>query len=233
MVKFILFTVFITVTLCAYECPLNDYTKSCNQHTNMFEQYQKGYLKKTDFFQSNTYLPGNIDPCTKFGNRKEYVKKLVDNNIICELYCSTRGNNPGNYNCLNQTTGVKTNNCLQVEHMVDSKNSDMVNEGMDVDIYGNIIMANGIWNNQVGGKSWDLVMIEKSDIYGDIFMKAREHIRYCNNIDKKNNFTIIIITIIIIVIGVSIVIVYLYIKQKNDRVIMVGNQIDNKLLNIN
>lgn len=217
----LVFILFVSCVWCTRStpsnCPINDYSNPCNQHTDIFNQFKTGQLKANQIFQLNTYLPGNIDPCESYngGNdRYKYIKKLMDVGVMCKIYCND-GNKPGGYNC--PTQKGKKNECLQVEHIIDKSNSDMVNEGMNVNIYGNIVMTYSVWNNQMSHKSWDLIVLEKSLIYGDLFMKARENIRYCNNKNTESIEIFVIVSIITVVLIVLIIFIVLYVNIKNKK----------------
>jgi hypothetical protein len=50
----------------------------------------------------------------------------------------------------------------------------------DTEIYGNVIMAYGRWNNALGSKSWEIVQQEKSQVYGDIMIEAGAYLTACH-----------------------------------------------------
>ena len=150
-------------------CPTS--SSLCNQPTQIFSEYEKGEIPKSSIFLSSTYLPKyGFDPCTKYGSRNEYISYLTDNRVACVgPWCLN-----GMFSCSNLG-----NNCWQVEHIIDKSNSDLSDAGYNVNIYGNIVMAYGKWNQQIGQRVWPIVAEEKSIIYGDIYEQARQNIVSC------------------------------------------------------
>jgi hypothetical protein len=120
--------------------------EACNTETDIYYQYIDGDIPASSIYLENTYLPilcgSSIDPCMKYKDRKTYIKLLEENNIECSgPWCIN-----GAFSC-----GKSGNTeCWQVEHIIDQSNSDLVDQGYDVNIIGNVIMAYGKWNNQIG-----------------------------------------------------------------------------------
>jgi hypothetical protein len=125
----------------------------CSQHTEIYKSYNKDELKT--LYLEKTYLPLNnlIDTCKRYLqiHRNKYIKELEIYNIKCYgKWCID-----GQYKCNNNKA------CWQVEHIIDTNNSPFNSEYYDLNIYGNIIMAYGKWNNQIGNKGWSIVESEK------------------------------------------------------------------------
>lgn len=95
-----------------------------------------------------------------------------------------------------------------VEHIVDTANSEY---GCEKSIMGNLVMANSIWNRQIGNMCWDDVKVEKREIYGEIFDRAVDNVRRCCKTETINFFSIMIITIIVFVALIGLI-VYIYYK---------------------
>ena len=184
---FIIFIIiFVVIIDGAIKCNITINGK-CSQHTEIYRSYNKDELKT--LYLEKTYLPLNnlIDPCKRYLqiHRNKYIKELEINNIKCYgKWCID-----GQYKC-----NKYNNTCWQVEHIIDSNNSPFDSEEYDLNIYGNIIMTYGVWNNQLGNKGWTIVESEKIDVYGNIFTKAMQNVMYCSNksseIIKKNNIII-------------------------------------------
>lgn len=191
----VLFTI-LTITNCAVVC--NDVNSKCNQHTSVYMKYKSGEISKTQMFQSNTFLKND---CSLYTSRQNYIRKLMSGGIKCEGRCID-----GKYKC------DKTNECWHVEHIHDLKNSPLSAMGHDVNIIGNLVMAYGMWNVQMGSKGWRIVEIEKSDVYGDIFNISHNNIIRCNGV---GNWFIVIVIIVFILIAVIVFVVDYWYKYKN------------------
>lgn len=176
----------------------------CNTPTDIYYQYIDGDIPKSSIYLENTYLPilcgSSIDPCTPYKDRKTYIKILEENNIQCSgPWCID-----GSFSC-----GKSGNTeCWQVEHIIDQSNSDLVDEGYDVNILGNVIMAYGKWNVQIGQRIWPIVEEEKSLIYGNIYNISRNIITGCVDSDSwsstKTDHRICDIDISVPITGVTI-----------------------------
>ena len=155
-------------------------TKTCTSHTDIYNQYN--YTNElSKLYLPDTYLPYHtIDPCKQYTNRNEYINTLLNNSIYCSgIWCVNN-----EYSC--KDVG---NDCWQVEHIYDKKNSILSNKDYNVNIYGNIVMAYGKWNAQIGQRIWSIVEKEKTDVYGDIMSYAKSNILKCSDTNMKGNFT--------------------------------------------
>ena len=148
----------------------------CNQHTEVYLKYKRGEISREMMFQSNTFLTGDTSGphgvrflrCKPYKSRREYISLLNERGIGCRSRCEG-----DKYSCKNNHT-----ECWHVEHIYDQKNSPLVDS--DVDIYGNLVMAYGKWNMQMGSKGWWVVQVEKSDVYGGrVFNQSRDNIIKC------------------------------------------------------
>ena len=178
-----------------------------NTHTQTYIEYENGQLTLPWIFQKDTYAPNLklISPCQTYKSRNEYIGFLKKAGVSCQNRCIN-----GNYSC-------PTNDCWQVEHIYDTANSDLSNKGYNVNIYGNLIMAYGKWNQQIGHRIWDIVKQEKSIIYGDIFKKARQHIIECNpNYSNYSNYSnyVVGILLIFIIIGCIVLMILVNIQKR-------------------
>ena len=111
--------------------------------------------------------------------RSNYIKVLMDNNIQCTGdWCKEYGTNNG-FDC--KDMGVE---CYQVEHIIDKQNTPY--DKCNMNILGNVIMASGTWNNQIGNRCWDDIKREKIAVYGkDIFCKAIKNVIDCTKCDAS------------------------------------------------
>lgn len=191
---------------CVVHCPAHF---KCSQHTDTYKKFMAGTLKADDIFQANTFSAGSLEErCKSYKGdiRKPFVRDLVRHNISCDIHCVNKDKNNG-FNCLQRNN----QDCLNVEHIVDKSNSDLVKRGNNVNIYGNLIMAYGKWNQAVGRKRCDVSEIEKKAIYGSFYDDARRNVIVCNG----GSVAVIpwfwvVASIIMIVGGVALVILYLW-----------------------
>jgi hypothetical protein len=139
-------------------------------HSQVYDEYKGNY---DVLRQKNTYGGNFDDKCMELGEeyREKYINILKNHNINCQgKWCVH-----GTYSC----KGVESE-CYQVEHIVDRKNTPYKDCGTN--ILGNVIMAYGLWNRQVGQLCWENVYAEKKEIYGeDIVCQAIRNIVSCGN----------------------------------------------------
>jgi hypothetical protein len=104
---------------------------------------------------------------------------LTDNGITCTgSWCGTNHD----FSC-----GRDINNCYQVEHIIDRNTCDPELEGKDKNIMGNLIMAYGKWNIEVGQLSRDNVQNEKREIYTRfLYETAREFVLTCGGTETDD-----------------------------------------------
>lgn len=113
--------------------------------------------KPSELFMKSTFI--RHDPCKKFISRKSFIKYLLNNNIHCDnIWCN------GDYNYIGST------NSYEVEHIIELKNSEL--DGCNKNIYGNILLAYGTWNRQVGNLNWGYGKQEKIRVYGRSIVEA-------------------------------------------------------------
>lgn len=117
------------------------------------------------YFVPNTFLLTQ-DPCTVINNRAEYLSVLVNNGVVCVgQWCN------GNFGTKPQRTHY------EMEHIVDVVETEFPD--CNKNILGNLVMAFGIWNNQVGQLNSKGVAFEKKEIYGSIYNLARANVAKC------------------------------------------------------
>lgn len=145
--------------------------KDCKDppHTKTYDEYQG---KLSELIQADTFGGNFPNKCDDLGKnyRPAYIKILKDNNIQCSgKWCID-----GEWKC------NRTNQCYQVEHIVDKANTPYDN--CNPFILGNLIMTYGQWNNEIGQKCWDQVLQEKLEVYGkEIFCNAIKNVVECSN----------------------------------------------------
>lgn len=191
--------------------------KCGKKHTDIFKQYND---KLDELYQQDTFGGNFENKCMSLGNnyRQNYIDILNKNNIKCTgLWCVNN-----QFSC----KGAETN-CYQVEHMVDQNNTPYDN--CDVNILGNVIMAYGLWNMQVGQLCWTDVLHEKTKVYGkEMMCKAIANIIECNKISNSNcnikmpnectdkvNYLSLFLGTIILIIFVCVGVAILYKKYNN------------------
>jgi len=160
--------------------------KTKNEHTETYYNWKEGIFTD-NFFLPNTFITNIIDPndlatiCKPY-TRTKYVNFLRNNNIDCSgSWCID-----DQFSCL--VDGKLVLDCYQGEHIIDRRDSIPEFAEDDKNIFGNIVMAYGWWNNQIGRLSWDRTETEKREIYGELIVdKVIENIRKCKiyNSDKR------------------------------------------------
>ena len=110
-----------------------------------------------------------------------------------------------------------------VEHIIDINNGPPELTRCNKRIRGNMIIANGLWNKQVGQLCWKDVSTEKRLVYGDeIYNFAYESVRSCcESIPNIGDVIGVIIAIVIalILLVASILVVNSYIRSNNSKVV--------------
>jgi hypothetical protein len=176
------------------------------QHTKLYNEYKKESFPYNDFYMPKSF--GNdiisINECKKYTTRKEFIQTLTKNGINCSgKWC---------YN--GQYKYISSSISYEVEHIIDNNHAEL--DGCSKNIYGNIILAYGTWNRQIGQLKWINAKNEKIEIYGkSIVETALLNIKKCdvncrtinnsNNDIKKdvyigvgiNDFIILIVIIIV------------------------------------
>lgn len=151
-------------------------------HTQIYNDWKAGNFNAT-LFLPNTYLPQSfyLDyrwGCTTLTEtedntiRSQYLAYLSQNQISCAgTWCQNQS-----FRCLPRGTL----DCYQVEHIIDQTTNDPELDRYEKNILGNLIMAYGRWNNQVGQLAWSHVEVEKSEVYGSlIFETAKAYVIQC------------------------------------------------------
>jgi hypothetical protein len=165
MLLYLLISIFISVS--------NQARPTCNgaEFTNVYLEYRQNNMLN-ELYQLNTFGGNFNNKCQDLTSnpRSKYIDILNKNNIKCEgKWCV---NNI--FSCPNQTK-----ECYEVEHIVDQKNTPF--NSCNRYILGNLIMAYGKWNYEVGQPCWDSIKMEKMNVYGKtIFCSAIKNIIECD-----------------------------------------------------
>jgi hypothetical protein len=195
----------------------NSMELDCNERTKIFQEHNTDNTNSF-YFVKESYSAGEApDKPNSINNQK--FRDAVANKSKC------------NYeHCINDEWKCDATNqeCYHVEHIIPKAHNIPELSGCDVNIFGNLIMAYGKWNNQLSNK----YLAEKRIIYGDIFDKAYNEVYFnCKKQTRVSNpiadicFTkiapyiiyIIGLTLFLIVIVVmTIVVIYTSIKQQNE-----------------
>ena len=136
-------------------------------HTAIYRDWKQGIFTQT-LFLPNTYLGMTSDLdyiCQDLGEtRPTYLNILQQRRIGCSGSWCINGQFRCNYG--------KSQECYNVEHIVDSQNSIPELADYNKNILANVIMAYGCWNQQVGQLRWESVEAEKREIYGNALMDS-------------------------------------------------------------
>lgn len=160
-----------------------------NSHTEIYNQWKDGTFIQT-LFLPDTYLPFTSRPisrelaCRTLSDdqtelRQQYIQLLTETGITCTGdWCDNRGK----FSC-----ATINPECYQVEHIIDKVTGDSELDSKNKNIVGNVIMAYGVWNNQVGQLKWSNVQQEKSEIYTKfLFETARHYVLTCNSTSNES-----------------------------------------------
>jgi hypothetical protein len=136
------------------------------------------------FFDSRTFgidLP-NKDPCTKVSRNSKF-RDYINRNFQCDgIWCQY-----GKFKC--DERGEKS--CYHVEHIIDENGSEYRDCDSCKNIYGNMVMAYGQWNSELGGLASRYYMDaqeEKRIVYGtNIVDRVKNLITYCYNLEPKTS----------------------------------------------
>jgi hypothetical protein len=133
------------------------------------------------YYIPGTWLSGDI--CTVIPNRRAYLSKLSDRGVSCSgMWCND---------------GFGTNNRredYEMEHIIDRNGMT----SCPTDILGNLVMAYGRWNNQVGQLNPQGVSREKSEVYGSMYHLAYFNVGFCcifSSISASPTLTIFLVTL--------------------------------------
>ena len=155
---------------------------STYKHTSTYNEWKNGQFKQNDFFMEESYMhPYGINPCTKITSREMFINILEKNGVTCKgKWCDEKGG----YSCKKGDS----RNCYNMEHIIDVKNSlPEFDETYDREIVGNLVMAYGKWNQDIGAiKDWDSIKNEKSEVYGYIFDEAAQNVIMCRDRNLKD-----------------------------------------------
>jgi len=108
-----------------------------------------------------------------------------------------------------------------VEHIIDINNGPSELLNCNKQIRGNMIIANGDWNRQVGQLCWKDVSVEKRLVYGDeIFNSAYDAVRSCCINTPKMGDIVGVVVAIVAGLTLSIVVVIIvnsYIRENANK----------------
>jgi len=187
-------------------------------HTNVF--LERGNSNEDNFyFVRQTYLYGTtFDKCYAMtGNDNSEYRKYISDSIQCQgKWCVNKALWPNGWNCPNKQ-------CYEVEHIIPKKNNIPEFQNCNVNIFGNLVMAYGLWNSQLQNK----FLCEKQEIYGDIYDQAYQTIKSCCGIAPNSDTTGIIILacvwIAVVILTILLMVGYYSKNNNNDHSEFYGN----------
>ena len=146
-----------------------------DNHTDFFNKNYKNKINDEQFFDNRTFgLLLYEDPCTPIPYNYIF-RSYVKNNIKCiGPLCINN-----EFKCLyNPDPNKRDRSCYEVDHIIDRR-SISVNKSK-LDIAANLVLANGIWNGQLGLLSLENSNKEKRLIYGSIIDDVKLTIDLCS-----------------------------------------------------
>lgn len=141
------------------------YADDCTKKTLTLTNH--GTSNANDYFFAPQTYGGHLK-CTNVNTNNDY-RKLINSKYPCIGAHCVKASSP--WGCIQ----YNSQDCYNVEHIIPESHNIPEIEGCDVDIHGNLIMAYGLWNQQLSNTFFH----EKKLIYGDIFTKAYESVYYC------------------------------------------------------
>ena len=197
---------------------------SATAYTRTYNNWKAGTFKDT-LFLLDTYLPFhdsqlNRETACRVLNddqstlRTQFIAMLTESGIACTgTWCRNH-----DFSC---SGTAPMGACYNVEHIIDRANKDPDLSGMNVNIVGNLIMAYGVWNGEVGSASipWADKVDEKQKVYTTyLYQTAKRFVIDCHiedststgvpvESDSHNSETsVIVITIIVgIILGIFVI----------------------------
>jgi hypothetical protein len=140
------------------------YDKDCDERTKVLIEHGNSNYNGF-YFVDKTY--GGFQSC-KTINTNDDFRKYINQKFPCN-YEHCRSGLPAPWGCGN------SKECYEVEHIIPKANNIPELEGCNTNIYGNLIMAYGVWNNQLSNTHFN----EKKLIYGEIFDNAYKSVYFC------------------------------------------------------
>lgn len=147
------------------------------KHTKEYEENWDKTKNENNYFYINETYGMDIyeNPCEEIKYNEKY-RKYIKKIIGCEgEWCIE-----GEFKC--KKDGKRTRECYEAEHIIDKNGPEY--KGCNKNIAGNMVMANGKWNGQLGNvarNDYESSKKEKEEVYGEERMKrAREIIERCN-----------------------------------------------------
>lgn len=139
--------------------------------------------KHTSYYMSRCCPVSNYDA---FFYRETRATSDLDR---CEVYTNQRLR--GMFSWITPTD--------HVEHIIDSNNGPSKLINCNKNIRGNLIIAKGQWNTQLGNMCWADVEQEKREVYGnDIFQYAYDSVELCCQLqEEKSNIPMIILGVVV------------------------------------
>lgn len=125
-----------------------------------------GAIKECRTSQHSKYYLNNYGKT----NNRFFISETYENNNPCEIIDNNK---------FRKLYSQYINSNVQVEHIIDLQNSEPELEYCNKNIRGNMILADGNWNQGVGQLCWDYVKMEKSQVYGNIFNDAYNNVKKC------------------------------------------------------
>lgn len=166
------------------------------QHTEVYNQHWNENHNNNYYFYDPMTFGMDYDPCQKLDNTTKFKNKDFKIYISEQVQCLGEWCTNDGYFCKGDNK-----NCYNVEHMIDENGPEL--KDYDKNIFGNLVMAYGLWNQQLGWIAWydySASAAEKEEVYGkDRMDKARNLIMTCNQPNTINIAVIIALVIATIV----------------------------------
>lgn len=148
-------------------------TAGCD-HTKTYSEFGGPGNDNNRYYIPATYDAGTHHGyCSSMGSQSNIFKREVDKTICNGRWCKPDGGNRGNgWGCKDAAR-----ECYEVEHIIPLVNNIPELRGCDVNIFGNAVMAYGVWNNRLGNDP--KFFCEKEEVYGAIWRSAYKAVLDC------------------------------------------------------
>jgi len=137
---------------------------TCNEHTSVYQTFGGPDNVDNRYFVAETYSAG-VPECQTFADNSQFRNKVKANYVCSGRWCRADG----------WTCGQGNKQCYEVEHIIPKANTIPGLAECNANIYGNVVMAYGMWNLQCSNGK----LCEKGEIYGDIYRRALDAMYRC------------------------------------------------------
>jgi len=169
------------------------------EHTTTYSKFDGPGNANNRYYIASTYnAGGQYGECTDLGSNSDVFKRKVDKTVCVGVWCSPDGNRGNGWGCKDAAR-----ECYEVEHIIPTANDIPELRGCNVNIFGNAVMAYGVWNGQLS----DGYLCEKQEVYGTIYNSAYNAVLGCCGRVPSSPSSRDVVLIVVVPVAVMMVIV--------------------------